>query len=326
MILADKILYLRKKNGLSQEELAEKLNVSRQSISKWESAASIPDINKIIELSAFFGVSTDYLLKDDIEEVEYTDRDETDKRARVSVTEANDFIRQSALKGRQIGLGVVLCIISPVPLILLSGYAALPGALIGSGAAAGIGITVLLALVALAVAIFIYSELGLRRFEHLKKGDFELEYGVAGIVKEKRGAYMGKYTFCIAAGVILCIISPLPLIIAGAAGASEFVLVLFVALLLSIVALAVYLFVRSGTVKASYDRLLKDGEYSPRAVEQNRLIETIGGIYWPVVVAGYLLWSFISGDWVITWIVWPVAALVFGAVASAIGNNKKTKK
>jgi len=137
---------------------------------------------------------------------------------------------------------------------------------------------------------------------------------------------MGKYTFCIAAGVILCIISPLPLIIAGAAGASEFVLVLFVALLLSIVALAVYLFVRSGTVKASYDRLLKDGEYSPRAVEQNRLIETIGGIYWPVVVAGYLLWSFISGDWVITWIVWPVAALVFGAVASAIGNNKKTKK
>jgi transcriptional regulator with XRE-family HTH domain len=326
LILADKILNLRKKSGLSQEELAEKLNVSRQSISKWESAASIPDINKILELSAIFGVSTDYLLKDDIEEIEYTDRDETDKRARVSVSEASDFIKKSAIQGRQIGLGVVLCIISPVLLILLAGYSALPGALISSGAAAGIGIAVLLTLIAVAVAIFIYSEMGLRRFKYLKDSDFELEYGVVGIVKEKRDAYMGRFTLCVAAGVILCIISPLPLIIAGVAGASEFVLVLFVALLLSIVALAVYLFVRSGTVKASYDRLLKDGEYSPRAVEQNRLIKTIGGIYWPVVVAGYLLWSFISGDWGITWIVWPVAALVFGAVASAIGNNKKTKK
>ena len=51
MILADKIIELRKKNGLSQEELAEKLNVSRQSISKWEGAQSIPDMNKILKLS-----------------------------------------------------------------------------------------------------------------------------------------------------------------------------------------------------------------------------------------------------------------------------------
>ena len=70
MILADKIIELRKKNGLSQEELAEKLNVSRQSISKWEGAQSIPDMNKILKLSDLFSVSTDYLLKDEIEEME----------------------------------------------------------------------------------------------------------------------------------------------------------------------------------------------------------------------------------------------------------------
>ena len=64
MILADKIIELRKKNGLSQEELAEKLNVSRQSISKWEGAQSIPDMNKILKLSDLYSVSTDYLLKD----------------------------------------------------------------------------------------------------------------------------------------------------------------------------------------------------------------------------------------------------------------------
>ncbi len=279
MILADKILYLRKKSGLSQEELAEKLNVSRQSISKWESAASIPDINKIIELSAIFGVSTDYLLKDDIEEVEYTDRDETDKRARVSISEANDFLSLSVAQGRQIALGVLLCIISPVLLLLLSGYAELPGALIGSSAAEGIGITVLLVLVAVAVAIFIYSEVGLRRFKYLKNGDFELEYGVAGIVKEKRAAYMGRYTFCITAGVALCILCPVPLIIAALSTTFEFVILLFVALLFIMVASAAYLFITASTVKKSFDRLLKDGEYSPRVVEQNRLTEKIGGIY-----------------------------------------------
>ena len=68
MILADKIVRLRKKQGLSQEELAEKLDVSRQAISKWESAHSVPDLEKILQLGYIFGVSTDYLLKDEIEE------------------------------------------------------------------------------------------------------------------------------------------------------------------------------------------------------------------------------------------------------------------
>ena len=59
MILAEKIAALRKKNGWSQEDLAMELNVSRQSVSKWESAASIPDLDKILQLSRIFGVSTD---------------------------------------------------------------------------------------------------------------------------------------------------------------------------------------------------------------------------------------------------------------------------
>ena len=65
MILADKIIENRKKNGWSQEELADKLGVSRQSVSKWESAQAIPDMKKILQLSEVFGVSTDYLMKDE---------------------------------------------------------------------------------------------------------------------------------------------------------------------------------------------------------------------------------------------------------------------
>ena len=66
MILAETIIQLRKQAGWSQEELADKLGVSRQAISKWESAQSVPDLNRILDMSRLFGVSTDILLKDDL--------------------------------------------------------------------------------------------------------------------------------------------------------------------------------------------------------------------------------------------------------------------
>ena len=75
MTFSDKLIALRRKAGWSQEELAERLNVSRQSVSKWESAQSMPDIDKIVQLSSLFGVTTDYLLKDGQVEPEYTEDD-----------------------------------------------------------------------------------------------------------------------------------------------------------------------------------------------------------------------------------------------------------
>ena len=63
MNMADRIQYLRKNKGISQEELADKIGVSRQAVSKWESEQSTPDIEKVILLSDFFDVTTDYLLK-----------------------------------------------------------------------------------------------------------------------------------------------------------------------------------------------------------------------------------------------------------------------
>lgn len=67
MKLSDKITQLRKSNGWSQEDLAERLNVSRQAVSRWEGAAASPDAGNILQLSRLFGVTTDYLLNDDYE-------------------------------------------------------------------------------------------------------------------------------------------------------------------------------------------------------------------------------------------------------------------
>ena len=75
MAFSDKLIALRKKAGWSQEELAERLNVSRQSVSKWESAQSMPDIDKILQLSSLFSVTTDCPLKDTQAEPAYTEDD-----------------------------------------------------------------------------------------------------------------------------------------------------------------------------------------------------------------------------------------------------------
>ena len=67
MKLPDKIIKHRKLNGWSQEDFAEKLNVSRQAISRWENETALPDAQNILQISKLFGVSTDYLLNDDYE-------------------------------------------------------------------------------------------------------------------------------------------------------------------------------------------------------------------------------------------------------------------
>lgn len=79
MNMADRIQHLRKSKGISQEELADRVGVSRQAVSKWESEQSTPDIEKVILLSDFFGVTTDYLLKG-IEPVPQNANDKTDAR------------------------------------------------------------------------------------------------------------------------------------------------------------------------------------------------------------------------------------------------------
>lgn len=70
MNLSKKVFELRKANGLSQEQLAEKLSVSRQSVSKWESGESIPELERLVVMGKIFDVTTDYLLKEsDVDEL-----------------------------------------------------------------------------------------------------------------------------------------------------------------------------------------------------------------------------------------------------------------
>ena len=175
MILADKIMELRKKNGWSQEELASQMGVSRQAVSKWESAASIPDLDKILRLSQLFGVSTDYLLKESVEPEEVDEMAaeawEYEETVRtVPLEEANTYLDTVRATAGKIALGVSLCILSPTVLILLGALSDEEGnRVIPEIAAGGIGITVLLVLVAVAVSLFIFFGKRLEPYEYMEK-------------------------------------------------------------------------------------------------------------------------------------------------------------
>ena len=254
MILAEKILALRTAQGWSQEELAEKLGVSRQSVSKWESAASIPDLNKILQLAQVFGVSTDYLLKDEMEAVEYSGEEET-SGIRISLKQAEEFlaVRQSEFK--KVAIGVMMCILSPILLIVLPVLAIpAPGEVVGwftEETAAGLGLTALLVIVAAAVALFVVAGMRLGKYESWEKEPIERDYGVKGIVEERLKACEGDCTRNIVLGVVLCILSPIPLISAALFGAPDVVLVGLVGVLLALVAVAVVFFITSAPIRES---------------------------------------------------------------------------
>ena len=318
MILADKIINERKKNGWSQEDLAEKLSVSRQAISKWESAQATPDLSKVILLAELFGVSTDYLLKDEIEPEDAAPLKETTEpggKRVVTMEEANDYLSTQRQSARTVALGVLLCVLCPALLILLGGLAEYGGS-ISEGVAAAVGMTALFGLVAIGVALFIVTGIRTSRFNVWHTEGFETAYGVSGMVKEKRRAHEHAYTVCLTLGIVLCILAVLPLIVAGAMGVSDRILTVFTSALFPIIGIGVYLIVRVGVVRGSYTFLLNEIDASPETRKKNKTEETISSVYWCLAVAIYLTWSFLTNDWGRTWIVWPIAGVLFGAVTA----------
>lgn len=319
MILADKIILLRKKNGWSQEQLAEQLDISRQSVSKWESGASIPDLDKIIKMSNIFGVSTDYLLKDEMEDAGLSESEEIieekiKNERMVSLEEASAFMDLARKVSSKIALAVSMCILSPVCLILLGGFSEYGNISLSENVVGGIGVVVLLLLIAAGVAVLILTGLRLEKYEYLEKEDFSLQYGVQGIVAKRKEEFGETYRRSIAIGVVLCILSIVPLMIAAAFEAGDLVYVCCVGVLLCFIASGVYRFVWVGTIQGSFDKLLQEGDFTKKKKEANRRFGFFPGVYWCIITAIYLGISFTSNEWERSWIIWPVAGVLFAAI------------
>lgn len=314
MILADKIILLRKKNGWSQEELASKLQVSRQAISKWEGAQSTPDLDRILAMSTLFGVSTDVLMKDELELTDsevHADTDDTSLR-KVSMEEANEMMELKLQISRPIGFGVMLCVLAGAVMTLFGG-------LFENTVYASIGVIIGLLLVACAVALFIVQGQKTKPYEWMQNTAFETAYGVDGMVRERKNRYAQTHTRNIAVGVVLCILGAISFVSVELLGSLlQLKEVFFVAFGLTIIAFACYLFVSSGIIWGSFQQLLQEEDYTPEKKRVSKKADSFYGVYWLAVTALFLAYSFSTQNWQKSWIIWPVAGICFGIYAVVI--------
>lgn len=318
MIFADKLIRLRKKNGWSQEELAEKLSVSRQAVSKWEGAQTVPELEKLLQLSALFGVTTDYLLKDELEQEEYAQSGGEAAAKRISLGQAQEFLRWRKKAAVLIAAGTFLCISSVLPLLILS--AASQAGLFGVAEeiAAAAGLCILVVMVAAGVVMFVWCGFKNAPFEFIDREPFETEYGVTGMVTEKKKTYRGVYAACNIAATCICILSIIPLFLSILLKGELFPTVLLLCLTILLAGVGVVLFILCGVRWASMVKLLQEAEYSCHKKKKSGIMEAVDDAYWLLAVAVYLGWSFLSGHWHITWVVWPLAGVLYAVLLSIL--------
>lgn len=319
MILADKIINERKKNGWSQEELADMLDVSRQSVSKWESAQSIPDLQKILKMADIFGVSTDYLLKDEIEpengtDLKCIDSDSDTPLRKVTLEEASEFISMRKKTLPKIGIGVFLMITCPVILVLLAGISSDYPDILSEKAATVIGLLFLFIQIGTAIFIFISNSGKLSKFKFLEEEAFETAYGVDGMARERLSEYEPANTKALTIGVLLCVLCAVPLVITSVMEAPAIVTICMVCLTLILVGIAVYIFISVCGVYSSYKILLQTEDYTPKMKNRNKKLDALSSSYWILIVIIYLVTSFLTNAWHFTWVIWAVSGLLYALI------------
>lgn len=331
MILADKIMTLRKKAGWSQEELAARLNISRQSVSKWEGAQSIPDMDKVVQMSRLFGVTTDFLLKDELEIEEHTQSEPMDEPPlrRVTMEEASAYLALRRAAAPKMALATFLCIISPVALLILAAMSEMSRFGISENAASGIGLCVLLVLVAIGVALFLTCSARVRDFAFLEEEPFETEYGVSGMVKERMQDFANTYSRLNITGTVLCILSAVPLFVSMCIETADVVYVAAVCLLLIIAGIGCVAFTYGGTIHASMERLLEEGDYTRQQKSRRGVKGAISTIYWLLVTAIFMWYTFGpsgNGQARYSWFIWAIAGVLYAAVMLVVNLIQRSRE
>ena len=139
------------------------------------------------------------------------------------------------------------------------------------------------------------------------------------MIAEQKGAMAEAHDRKVRVGVILCILSVVPVILLAAmADGNDFAAGLGVGLMFGLVAFAVKLFVEAGYLKGTMERLLQKGEFRPEIKRKS----DFGKIYWAMITAAYLAYSFITQDWHISWIMWVLAGIAYPFV---IGVKPKSE-
>ncbi len=220
----------------------------------------------------------------------------------VTLDEVKQYLKNKAYEGYAIALGVFLCIVS------CSGF------LMGWK---GAGTAFLFVSVAVAVGLFVFSGVVMSKWDYIKKEVCGISFETQEYVKSRQESFRVTYAMMITVGVILCILSVVPLASLERLFTRDDI---GVVLMFYAIGIGVFLMVAAGVRSKSYKTILSlnksvsaDGTYEPLVKEKvykNEKVKAVMSVYWLSVTCIYLIWSFLTFDWHITWIVWVIAALV----------------
>ena len=316
MGFSEKVTSLRKQAGWSQEELAQRLDVSRQAVSKWESGQAMPDLDRVVRMSELFGVSTDSLLRD----IPEPDRSVQEAARAVTMEEAEAFLSLKKTTADRIAWAVFACVLAPIPLLMLSALAEAGG--LSENVAGAVGIAVLLVLAAGAVAVFLSCGIASERYEYLEKEPIQAARAVIQMAREQQESSRERYGRWNVAGVSLCILAALPLLIAAMLSESAVAVIAALCVTLALAGFGTTFLIRAGIRWESLQKLLEEGDYSREAKRRRHGHGGISAAFWLGTVAVYLAYSFITGDWRRSWIVWPVAGTLYAALVAALSGRR----
>lgn len=218
-----------------------------------------------------------------------------------------------------ISVGVLLCILSPVSNIFCDALEVdrYENLLVGIGAC------IMFALVAAAVVLFVLAG-GVAK--DWKEGNFRLDEEAEQYVQKEKRKKSGVFQLFIAVGIAVCVLSVVPPIIVDSLDIKDPWEELSGGMFLILVAIGVLMIVYGAIKKENYDRMLHLGEHGIENVKyetvyKNPFVDTFMSVYWNTVTCVYLCWSFLTFDWHISWIVWPIAAVLYNILKSILGEE-----
>ncbi|WP_073331075.1 permease prefix domain 1-containing protein [Actinomyces glycerinitolerans] len=245
----------------------------------------------------------------------------------ITLPEAQALAEARRTTGTLLGNGVALCVLAAVPLFLLPGLSRNDGLgliPLNEDQASTLGLVLTLVLVALAVSVLIRRHRAFTGLTHLTDGKFTRNPVVSAWTARLRLEHEGVRSRALSIAVALWIMAPIPTVGAGILfqeSADRSGPPLGLVLTLFMVAAGLRIFLPTTWASMTHTTVTEEGRPADAAPtwrnpEENPFIEAIAGPYWIGCVVIYLAWSFISSDWGITWMIWPIAGALFGAIAA----------
>ena len=255
-----------------------------------------------------------------------------DKFVSVTVAEGETFIQKSKKAANMIGGGIAAIMLGVISIIFFSSFSeGIFSQISGNGEPnkiyLAVGLGLLFIFIAFAVYLFVMTGIANEKYEIFEKKTVKLDPHHKLLIQEAKENHRPVLMRKISIGVGLILLAVAALTVAGVLYEdNEALLVCFVCLLLLIIGISVWLFISGGAMQSAYDKLLNEGDYTIERRKSESVVQRWASPYWILIVVVYLAWSFITSSWDKTWIIWPVAGVLFGLISAIIHAATSNKE